>query len=44
MNLKSILSGIEGLKAKGTLDMEIMGVAHDSRKVKEGYVFIAVKG
>ena len=44
MYLKSILSGIEGLKAKGTLDMEIMGVAHDSRKVKEGYVFIAVKG
>ena len=44
MNLKSILSGIEGLKAKGTLDMEIMGVAHDSRKVKEGYVFIAVRG
>ena len=44
MNLKSILSGIEGLKAKGNLDMEIMGVAHDSRKVKEGYVFVAVKG
>ncbi len=44
MNLKSVLSGIEGLKAKGTLDMEIMGVAHDSRKVKEGYVFVAVKG
>jgi UDP-N-acetylmuramoyl-L-alanyl-D-glutamate--2,6-diaminopimelate ligase len=44
MNLKSILSGIEGLKAKGTLDMEIMGVAHDSRKVKEEYVFVAVKG
>lgn len=44
MNLKSVLSGIEGLKAKGNLDMEIMGVAHDSRKVKEGYVFVAVKG
>ena len=44
MNLKYVLSGIEGLKAKGNLDMEIMGVAHDSRKVKEGYVFVAVKG
>lgn len=44
MNLKSILSGIEGLKAKGNLDMEVAGIEHDSRKIKEGYVFVAIKG
>ena len=44
MNLKAILNGIEGLKAKGDLEADIKGVAHDSRKVKSGYMFVAVKG
>ena len=44
MNLKAILNGIEGLKAKGDLDADIKGVADDSRAVKEGYMFVAVKG
>ena len=44
MNVKNLLSGIDGLKAKGDLDFEVKGIAHDSRKVKEGYMFIAIKG
>ena len=44
MNLKAILNGIENLKAKGDLELEITGIAHDSRKVKEGYIFVAIKG
>ena len=44
MNLKSVLNGIEGLKAKGNLDIDVLGIAHDSRKVKEGYMFVAIKG
>ncbi|MCL2355417.1 MAG: hypothetical protein FWC68_06140 [Oscillospiraceae bacterium] len=44
MVLKSILNGIEGLKAKGNLDIEIKGITYDSREVKEGYLFIAIKG
>ncbi len=44
MNLKAVLNGIEGLKAKGNLDIEITSVADDSRKVKEGGMFVAIKG
>ena len=44
MNLKAVLNGIDGLKAKGNLDVDVIGVAHDSRKVKEGYMFVAING
>lgn len=44
MNLKSILIGIEGLKAKGNLDLEISSVECDYRTVKKGSLFIAIKG
>ena len=44
MDVKSLLKGIEGLKAKGDLSFEVKGIAHDSRKVEEGYMFIAIKG
>ena len=44
MNLKSVLNGIEGLKAKGNLDIDITNIAHDSRKVKAGGIFVAIKG
>lgn len=44
MNLKSILIGIEGLKAKGNLDLEISSVECDYRTVKEGSLFVAIKG
>ena len=33
MNLKAVLNGIEGLKAKGNLDIDITSIAHDSRKI-----------
>ena len=44
MELKNILSGIEGLKAKGDLEVDITGISNDSREVKPGYLFIAIKG
>ncbi len=44
MGVKSLLNGIEGLKAKGDLSFDVKGIAHDSRKVEEGYMFIAIKG
>ena len=44
MNLKDILSGVDGIKAKGNLDIEIKAVKNDSRKVKEGDLFISIKG
>ena len=44
MELKKILVGIDGLKAKGSLDIDIKGLESNSKNVKEGYMFIAIKG
>ena len=44
MNLKNILAGIENLKAKGELDLEIKGIESNSKNIKEGYLFVAIKG
>lgn len=44
MELKKILSGLEGLKVKGNLDVEITGIESNSKSVKEGFLFIAIKG
>lgn len=44
MNLKSILNGIEGLKAKGELDLDINGIESNSKNIKQGFLFVAIKG
>ena len=44
MELRKILVGIEGLKAKGSLDLDISSVECDYREVKEGSLFVAIKG
>jgi len=44
MNLKNILIGIEGLKAKGNLDLDISSIECDYRTVKEGSLFVAING
>lgn len=44
MKLKAVLSEIEGLKARGDLDVDIKAIADDSRKVENGGMFIAIKG
>ena len=44
MELKKILVGLEGIKAKGNLDLEITGIESNSKNVKEGYMFVAIKG
>ncbi len=44
MNLKNILNGITGIKAKGRADIDINQITTDSRAVKEGSLFIAIKG
>ena len=44
MELKRILIGLENLKVKGNLDTEIKGIAKSSNEVKEGYLFVAIKG
>ncbi len=44
MKLKAVLNGIDGLKAKGNLDIDITGIADDSRKVVKDGMFVAIKG
>ena len=44
MELKSILTGIEGLKVRGDLDLSIKKLESDSRAVKKGDLFVAIKG
>ena len=44
MNLKEILVGLDGIKAKGEIDRIVTSIEKDSRKVKEGSMFFAIKG
>lgn len=44
MKLKTILSGLENLKVKGNLDIDISTIKKDSNDVKENDMFIAIKG
>lgn len=44
MELKKILIGIEGIKARGNIDIDIKAIENNSKEVKEGYMFVAIKG
>ena len=44
MELKRILTGLEGLKSKGNLDIDVTDITSDSRQVKTGGMFVAIKG
>ena len=44
MKLKQILNGLEGLKVRGNLEVDIENVENDSRKIKENGMFVAIKG
>ena len=44
MELKKILVGIEGLKAKGSLDIDVKNIESNSNNIKDGDMFIAIKG
>lgn len=44
MELKNILSTLEGLKVKGDLNIDISNIDSDSRNIKENGLFVAIKG
>ena len=44
MNLKKILLGIDGIRAKGELDREVTTIENNSKEVKDGSMFFAIKG
>ena len=39
MELKKVLIGLEGLKAKGSLDIEINNLDSNSKNIKDGDIF-----
>ena len=44
MKLEKILQGISDLKLKGDLNTDISGIESNSKNVKSGFLFIAIKG
>ena len=44
MKLKELLIGIEGLKVRGNLEIEITNIDKDSRNIKENGLFVAING
>lgn len=44
MKLKEILVGLEGLKVRGDLDLNIKEIESNSKEIKKGFLFIAIKG
>ena len=39
-----MLIGLEGLKVKGDLEIEVKGLTSHSKEIKEGDLFVAIKG
>ena len=44
MKLKRCLEGISVESFRGDLNVDITGIAYDSRRVKKGFLFVALKG
>ena len=44
MKLKEMLVGLEGLKVKGDLELEVKGIESNSKVIKKNFLFIAIKG
>lgn len=44
MKLSEILKGIQNIEVKGDIEVEVNGIAYDSRKVEEGFLFDAIVG
>lgn len=44
MTLKDLLNGIDITNKVSDTDVEISGIAYDSRKVEKGFVFVCIKG
>ena len=44
MELTNILSGLEGLKVKGSLEVEVSQIQNSSEKIKQGDMFVAIDG
>ena len=44
MELKNILVGLNNLKVRGSLDLNIDHIQNNSKKIVANYMFVAIKG
>lgn len=44
IKLFELLKSIDVIESKGEKDLDIRGIAYNSRDVKEGYIFVCIKG
>ena len=44
MTIADLLKGLKVKRVGGPLGQEVKGIAYDSRLVKKGYLFVAIKG
>ncbi len=44
INIRDLLAGIETMDVRGSLDVPVTGITHDSRQVDKGNCFIAIMG
>ena len=44
VDLEPLVAGLEGARVAGTLDRVVLGIAHDSRAVRAGTLFVALRG
>ena len=44
MKLEKVLAGLQHTRISGLENLEISGIAYDSRKVDRGFVFVAIRG
>ena len=44
MYLKELISELQIKEVKGNLELDITGIAYDSRKAKDGFVFVCIEG
>ena len=44
MELTNILSGLEDLKVKGSLNIEVSKIESNSQKIEPGDMFVAIEG
>ncbi len=44
MELSKLLTDLSHKEVRGRVDVEIKGLAHDSRQIRPGDLFVAIKG
>ena len=44
MKLSEVLKGVEEISVKGSMEVDVPDITYDSRKVKNGDMFVAIIG